>query len=86
MYDKLIAEHPRDIGETYSEHATHALFIGTRMIMAGLACLVHALLPGLFVKTASNTVDNIIRLMEKRTAAGPSVGIPPATMMENPSN
>ena len=86
MYDKLIREHPRDIGETYCEHATHALFIGTRLIMAGLACLVHALLPGLFVKTASNIMANINRLMEKRTAAAPSLGISPATMMENPSN
>ena len=88
--DRLFAEHPREIGETYSQHAGHAAYIGSRMLLAGLACLVHAVLPGLFVRTASNTVDGIIALMEKRTAHGvdstPSDDRSPAVMMENPSN
>ena len=71
MLTRLMLEHPRDIGETYGEHAGHALFIGTRMIGAGLACLVHALIPGLFMKTATNTVDDVISLMNQRSAAGP---------------
>jgi len=68
MLDKLLLEHPREIGETYGEHAGHAIFIGSRMIGAGLACLVHALLPGLCVRTASSAVEDIQDLMEKRTA------------------
>jgi hypothetical protein len=71
MLDKLIQQHPREIGETYGEHAGHALFIGVRMILAGLACLVHALLPGLFVRTASLAVQDIQDLMTKRTAPSP---------------
>jgi hypothetical protein len=71
MLTKLMLEHPRDIGETYGEHAGHALFIGTRMIGAGLACLVHALIPGLFVKTATNTVDDVISLMNQRSTPAP---------------
>ena len=66
MLSKLMLEHPRDIGETYGEHAGHALFIGTRMIGAGLACLVHALIPGLFVTTATSTVNDVVTLMEQR--------------------
>jgi hypothetical protein len=66
--DKLFREHPRDIGESYGEHAGHALFIGSRMLLAGCACVVHALLPGLFERTASNTVDRILALMAERTA------------------
>ena len=68
MLDKLLMEHPRDIGETYGEHAGHALYIGLRLLGGGLACLVHALLPGLFVRAASEAVDDIQSLMSKRTS------------------
>ena len=71
MLDKLLAEHPREIGETYGEHAGHALYIGLKMLGGGLACLVHAVLPGLFVRTASEAVDDIQNLMHKRTSQAP---------------
>ena len=67
MLDRLLMAHPRDIGETYGEHAGHAVYIGLKMLGAGLACLIHALLPGLFVRTASDTVEDIQSLMTKRT-------------------
>lgn len=67
MLDKLLMAHPRDIGETYGEHAGHAVYIGLKMLGAGLACLVHAALPGLFVRTASEAVEDIQNLMSKRT-------------------
>ncbi len=70
MLDKLLFAHPREIGETYTRHAGHALVIGSRMILAGLACLVHALLPGLFVRTATRTVEDVQTLMASRTAPG----------------
>ena len=68
MLDKLLMEHPRDIGETYGEHAGHALTIGLKMLGGGLACLVHAVLPGLFVRTATNAVADVQNLMTKRTS------------------
>ena len=68
MLDRLLMAHPRDIGETYGEHAGHAVYIGLKMLGAGFACLVHALLPGLFVRTASDAVEDIQNLMTKRTA------------------
>jgi len=89
MLDKLFFEHPRDIGESYGEHAGHALDIGLRLLFAGFACLVHALLPGLFIRNATNTVGYINELMAQREAQPTQSGAPsgiPATMMENPSN
>ena len=71
MLDKLLMDHPRDIGETYGEHAGHAVYIGLKMLGAGLACLVHAVLPGLFVRTASEAVEDIQNLMRKRTSPAP---------------
>ena len=67
MLEKLVLQHPRDIGETYGEHAGHAAYIGARLVFAGLACLVHALLPGLFVRTASHAVEDVQDLMSKRS-------------------
>jgi len=66
MLRKLLFEHPEEIGETYTEHASYALWIGLRMIRAGLACLVHALLPGLCIRTASRTVAELTEQMEAR--------------------
>ena len=68
MLDKLLMEHPRDIGESYGEHAGHAIYIGTKLLGAGLACLIHAALPGLFVRTASAAVQDVQDLMTKRTS------------------
>ena len=92
MLDKLLFEHPRDIGETYSGHAGHAFYIGSRLIVSGFACLIHGLLPGTFVRTASNTLESINQLMASRKAAAPeqtqsgrALSLS-ATMVENPSN
>jgi len=84
--DKLFFEHPRNIEESYLEHAGHAGFIGTRLLLAGFACLIHGVLPGLFVRTASNTLDNVIALMAKRSRGIQSSSQSTNTMMEYPSN
>jgi hypothetical protein len=77
VLDSLLTRHPREIGESYAEHAGHAIYIGTRMIAAGLACLVHAMLPGLFVRTATRSVADIQDLMAFRSgrSSGASGGL-----------
>ena len=72
LLSRLITEHPIEIGETYREHAGHALHIASRMIFCGAACLVHALVPGLFGRTASNAVEDIQSLMEERSSKAAS--------------
>jgi hypothetical protein len=52
----LFTEHPATVGERYGEHLAHASGFGFRMILGGLACLVHGLLPFLFVRTGSTTI------------------------------
>jgi carbon starvation protein CstA len=52
-------EHPASVGETYGEHMGHAAGFGTRMILAGLACMVHAVLPFLFVRTGSRAIAEL---------------------------
>jgi Family of unknown function (DUF6356) len=57
--EKLFTEHPRSVGETYSEHFGAASYFGARMIVAGCACLLHGIFPFLFVKTGSTTVRHL---------------------------
>jgi len=59
MLDKVFLDHPRSLGETYWQHQRRALHFGTSMITAGLACLVHALVPAVFVRTASSMVSRL---------------------------
>ena len=66
MIDRLFLSHPRSVGESYPEHAATALSFGTRMIAGGLACLVHAVFPTLFTRTASNTVKTLYGRMKSR--------------------
>lgn len=56
MLAHLFQDHPKAVGESYAQHAGIAAGFGLRLIGAGLACLVHALIPGLFVTTGSRTI------------------------------
>jgi Family of unknown function (DUF6356) len=55
----LFTDHPASVGETYGEHLLAATSFALRMMLGGLACLVHALLPFLFERTASNCVTEL---------------------------
>ncbi|HEX5378881.1 MAG TPA: DUF6356 family protein [Phenylobacterium sp.] len=58
-------KHLDEVGETYGEHFAHAGGYGVTLLTAGLACLVHAALPFLFERTASDA----IRTLHARMAA-----------------
>lgn len=60
--------HPRSVGETYPEHFAIACRFGAAMILAGLACFVHALFPKIFERTGSSAIK---RLYEKLMARQP---------------
>lgn len=68
MIAKLFTDHPHAIGETYAQHARTAFSFGWRMMVGGLACMVHAAVPGVFVKTASRTVVQLDAEMRGRKA------------------
>ena len=66
MIQRHFLDHPRQVGETYFEHARTALGFGTAMIGGGLACLVHAVVPSLCVRTGSTTVKRLYARMAAR--------------------
>lgn len=49
-------DHPAAVGETYGQHMGFAMGVGGRMILAGLACMMHGLFPFLFERTGSRTI------------------------------
>ncbi len=51
--------HPASVGETYGQHVVSAGGFALRLFGAALACLVHAILPFLFVKTGSAMVTRL---------------------------
>lgn len=74
---KLFTDHPNSVGETYLEHMSMAFGFGSRMILSGLACLLHGIFPFLFVRTGSAAVgqlhDRMITNRDQRRCADQAV-------------
>ena len=60
-------KHPRAVGETYGEHLMAAGQFGLVLVSAGLACVIHAIFPFAFERTAS---DCVLRLHNSMAARG----------------
>ena len=68
MIGRLFVDHPRSLGMSWVEHGAGAIRIGGEMIGAGLACVIHAIVPGLFTETAGRTVERLHSQMLQRRA------------------
>ncbi|MCG8694280.1 MAG: DUF6356 family protein [Minwuiales bacterium] len=55
----LFTEHPASVDETYGEHFGMAIGFSGRLFLGSLACLVHAFLPFLCVKTGSSIITDL---------------------------
>jgi hypothetical protein len=53
--DRLFIAHPRAVNENYLAHAGVALRFALLLLGAGLAALMHAIIPALFETTASSS-------------------------------
>jgi hypothetical protein len=72
IVDRLFLEHPRSLDMSWAGHGAGAVKVGLQLIGAGIAALIHAVVPGIFGETASTTVirmhDHIKKLNAKRDA------------------
>ena len=68
--------HPAAVGETYGEHLVFATSTGGRMILAGLACMVHGFFPFLFERTGSRTILELHRSVTRGPRAAIATGTP----------
>jgi hypothetical protein len=86
ILENLFIDHPHSVGETYLEHQQHALAFGGTMVVAGIACMLHALVPALFVTTGSRAVSRLYdRMVLNRSRLSRSaVGHPGAATAISP--
>jgi hypothetical protein len=59
MIDRLFRDHPASVDETYFQHMAAASGFGWAMLKASGACFVHALVPGLCVRTGSGIIRDL---------------------------
>lgn len=57
--DVSFSKHPQSVGESYGEHFAVATSFGSAMILGGLACMIHGVLPFLFTSTGSQTIKRL---------------------------
>lgn len=83
MIDRVFFEHPRSVGESYGEHLRIASGFGLTMMGAGLACIVHGIVPSLFVKTGSAAIDHLHGRMVRNRGRVPTSASTGPAMAEN---
>ena len=66
--DRLFTAHPRSLGMSWAGHGVGAVAIGARLVGAGVACIIHAVVPGWFTETAGRTITGMYDHMTKRKA------------------
>ena len=66
MFQRLFLAHPARVNESYFQHQRVALSFALPLLTAAGAALVHALIPGLCERTASNIVREQCARLEKR--------------------
>jgi len=84
MLGRWFLDHPHSVNEGYLEHQAHALRFSGSLLMAAGACFIHALVPGLFVRTGSRTIERLHDEMvvhRKRHEAPAPRAVQPATIL-----
>jgi hypothetical protein len=80
MLRALFTEHPASVGETYTEHMGVALSFSGRLVVASIACCIHAFLPFLFVKTGSGAIaelhDRMVVNRRRKPLEAPRAAVP----------
>ena len=68
-----LTDHLQEVGETYPQHLIKASGFAATMLAGGIACLVHALLPFLFVRTGSDCIHRLNQeMVENRKRPSPA--------------
>ena len=63
---KYYQEHLNEVNETYLQHRWIAFKIGFTMLVTGVFCLIHGLVPGLFKKTGSNQISKMYEMVSRK--------------------
>ena len=55
----MFTEHPNSVGESYTEHMFFAILIGLKLILWGIAAIVHALFPFVLKTFVSSNIKKL---------------------------
>lgn len=69
MFRRAFFDHPASVGESYREHFGVASHVGVTMIAAGVAAVIHGILPFAFKTTGSRTIIRLHRQIAEKRAA-----------------
>ena len=67
MVERWFLAHPHAVGESYPTHLRAAAGFSGLLFLAAMACLIHALVPSLFERSASTIVMRLNERMLRRT-------------------
>ncbi|PKG98328.1 DUF6356 family protein [Paraglaciecola sp. MB-3u-78] len=59
MLKQLFTDHPKSVNETYIQHFFTAMSFSMKLFKAAIACFMHALVPGLCIKTGSKAITEL---------------------------
>jgi hypothetical protein len=59
MFKQLFIDHPKSVNETYVQHFFTAMSFSMKLFKAAIACFIHALVPGLCIKTGSKSISEL---------------------------
>lgn len=78
---RRFTDHPSSVNETYFQHMGMAFGFGGRMLLGGLACLVHGLLPWLCTTRGSDTIRGLHHRMVSHRVVRPIGAQTPAAQV-----
>ncbi len=56
---RAFTEHPKSVGETYTQHMGSAFSFGADMFVTSICCFLHGIFPFLFVTTGKECVQRL---------------------------
>ena len=59
-------KHLNEAGESYTQHLMFASSIAAKMLIAGIQCFLHALVPSIFKTSGSNTIKELYNKINTR--------------------
>lgn len=59
MFKQLFINHPKSVNETYIQHFFTSISFSMKLFKAAIACFIHALIPGLCIKTGSKAITEL---------------------------
>ncbi|WP_136443913.1 DUF6356 family protein [Pacificoceanicola onchidii] len=65
-FQRIFVDHPQSVDETYFQHMRFAGWFAVRLLLAGGAALVHAIIPCLFEKTGSRMISEMHDRLTRR--------------------